>query len=612
MLGDPTRLRQIAWHLLANAIKFTPRGGTVGSDARTVRRAARADRADSGPGIDPEFLPRIFDRFTQEDPSPTRRPAGWASACRSSAISSSCTAARFARATATGSRGAMFTARFPLHPVASEVSGNAGAAAPVSDVAAARRPARAACSIRMPTAASCCGRCSSNAAPGPDGGLGRRSARGARGLAPDVLVSDSVTPEHDSYALVGKVRSLEAERGGRIPAAALTALARTDERVRHMLEPVQTRSAEAGRAGRAHRGDRPAHRARARARAQRSQLTATSWRHHAQRRLSAGVEIQADGGAHARVWAPAAVGRRRAATPIAAACWPLAASATAISPATSPDARAGDRYWCGSTARCSGPIRRRAISRTVRTAVGDRRPLGVPLDRRGWHGIAADGQVIYELHVGTFTPEGTWRAAAAELEALADLGITIVEMMPIADFAGRFGWGYDGVNLYAPTRLYGTPDDLRGVRRSRARARPRRDPRRGLQPRRARRQLPGGLLAATTSPTATRTTGARRSTSKAPPPARAFFVENAGYWIDEFHFDGLRLDATQDIHDASPEHVVADIDPRARARRPARARSTSSPRTSRRTRRSSAIRRSGGYGVDALWNDDYTTPRSWR
>ena len=74
-----------------------------------------------------------------------------------------------------------------------------------------------------------------------------------------------------------------------------------------------------------------------------------------------------------------------------------------------------------------------------------------------WRGIQTDGQVIYELHVGTFTPEGTWRAAAAELEALADLGITIVEMMPVADFAGRFGWGYDGVDLYAPTRLYGTP-----------------------------------------------------------------------------------------------------------------------------------------------------------
>src|SRR3989442_15492668 len=71
------------------------------------------------------------------------------------------------------------------------------------------------------------------------------------------------------------------------------------------------------------------------------------------------------------------------------------------------------------------------------------------------------GQVLYEMHLGTFTREGTWRAAARELPALASLGITVVEMMPIADFPGRFGWGYDGVNLWAPCRLYGRPDELR-------------------------------------------------------------------------------------------------------------------------------------------------------
>src|SRR5512132_2706049 len=81
-------------------------------------------------------------------------------------------------------------------------------------------------------------------------------------------------------------------------------------------------------------------------------------------------------------------------------------------------------------------------------------------DRR-WRGISADGQVLYELHVGTFTRAATWRAATEELPELARLGITTIEMMPIAEFAGSFGWGYDGVDLYAPTRLYGRPDDLR-------------------------------------------------------------------------------------------------------------------------------------------------------
>ena len=78
-----------------------------------------------------------------------------------------------------------------------------------------------------------------------------------------------------------------------------------------------------------------------------------------------------------------------------------------------------------------------------------------------WPGRSIEGQVLYELHVGTFTREGTWRAAEQELPELASLGITVIEVMPIADFPGRFGWGYDGVNLWAPCRLYGRPDDLR-------------------------------------------------------------------------------------------------------------------------------------------------------
>src|SRR5258708_4404754 len=78
-----------------------------------------------------------------------------------------------------------------------------------------------------------------------------------------------------------------------------------------------------------------------------------------------------------------------------------------------------------------------------------------------WGGVEPRGQVVYELHVGTFTPEGTWIAAIQHLPKLVEVGITLIEMMPVNDFAGRFGWGYDGVGLFAPTRLYGTPDDLR-------------------------------------------------------------------------------------------------------------------------------------------------------
>ena len=81
-----------------------------------------------------------------------------------------------------------------------------------------------------------------------------------------------------------------------------------------------------------------------------------------------------------------------------------------------------------------------------------------------------EGQVLYEMHVGTFTPEGTWEAAAARAAgAGATLGVTVLEVMPVADFPGRFGWGYDGVDLFAPTRLYGRPDDFRALRRPRPR-----------------------------------------------------------------------------------------------------------------------------------------------
>ena len=78
-----------------------------------------------------------------------------------------------------------------------------------------------------------------------------------------------------------------------------------------------------------------------------------------------------------------------------------------------------------------------------------------------WPGLKLKGQIFYEMHIGTFTREGTWRAAAEQLSELARIGITVIEMMPVAEFPGRFGWGYDGVDLFAPSHLYGTPDDLR-------------------------------------------------------------------------------------------------------------------------------------------------------
>jgi maltooligosyltrehalose trehalohydrolase len=74
---------------------------------------------------------------------------------------------------------------------------------------------------------------------------------------------------------------------------------------------------------------------------------------------------------------------------------------------------------------------------------------------------SVEGHVLYELHIGTFTPAGTWAPAEEQLPYLAGLGVTAVEIMPVAEFVGNFGWGYDGVNLFAPYHVYGTPDDVR-------------------------------------------------------------------------------------------------------------------------------------------------------
>jgi maltooligosyltrehalose trehalohydrolase len=224
---------------------------------------------------------------------------------------------------------------------------------------------------------------------------------------------------------------------------------------------------------------------------------------------------------------------------------------------------------------------------------------------RAWHGWAREQLVIYEMHIGTFTPDGTWEAAARELPALAELGITCLEIMPVADFPGRFGWGYDGVNLFAPTRLYGRPTDFRRfVDRAHA--------------------LgiavildvvynhfgPDGNYLKLFS-TAYFTDRYDNEWGEAinfdgpdSGPTREFFVANAGYWIDEYHLDGLRLDATQAIFDRSEDHIIAAVARQVRSA--GRGRITfvvgeNEPQHAKLARPAEH----GGYGLDALWNDDF-------
>lgn len=221
-----------------------------------------------------------------------------------------------------------------------------------------------------------------------------------------------------------------------------------------------------------------------------------------------------------------------------------------------------------------------------------------------WKGVRIEGQVIYEMHIGTFTPAGTWNAAQNALLDLADDGITLVEIMPVAEFPGRFGWGYDGVDLFAPTRLYGTPDDFRSfVDRAHFLGM-------GVILDVVYNHLgpDGNYLKEFSSHYFTERHQnewgeAINFDGTDCGPVREFFISNARYWIDEFHLDGLRLDATQQIFDASPDHILAAItrEARAAARRSILVIAENEPQNARLIRQPDE----GGYGLDALWNDDF-------
>jgi maltooligosyltrehalose trehalohydrolase len=224
---------------------------------------------------------------------------------------------------------------------------------------------------------------------------------------------------------------------------------------------------------------------------------------------------------------------------------------------------------------------------------------------QAWAGTTMRGQVMYEMHIGTFTREGTWAAATKELPELAAIGITTIEVMPIAEFDGRFGWGYDGVDLYAPAHLYGTPDDAR----------------RFVDAAHANGVAvildvvynhlgPVGNYLRAFSPAYftdrydNEWGDALNFDGPDAAPVREFFIANAGYWIDEFHFDGLRLDATQQIHDRSPEYIVRAVQRRAHeaaGRRRIIVVAENEPQDTWLVRPTE----DGGCGLDAVWNDDF-------
>jgi maltooligosyltrehalose trehalohydrolase len=226
-------------------------------------------------------------------------------------------------------------------------------------------------------------------------------------------------------------------------------------------------------------------------------------------------------------------------------------------------------------------------------------------DERGWAGLPREELVFYELHVGTFTPEGTFDAVIPRLDALRDLGITAVELMPVAQFPGGRNWGYDGVHLYAPQNSYGGPHGLqRLVNACHAR---------GLA------VLldvvynhfgPEGNYVHEFGPyysEAYRTPWGPAFNFDGPGSdrVRQFVLDNVRWWMEDFRFDGLRLDAVHAIYDASPRHILREI------------KETADKAAARLARRVHVIAESlrndvrvllpperGGYGLDAEWNED--------
>src|SRR5689334_13639984 len=323
------------------------------------------------------------------------------------------------------------------------------------------------------------------------------------------------------------------------------------------------------------------------------------------RRLPIGAEPQRGAGVHLRVWAPAA-SRVGVIVDGAPGAVPLAAESDGYFAGTLANAAAGTRYRFSLN---GGPPLPDPASRFQPDGPHGPSEVVDPHTFRwtdtAWPGVALSGQVLYEMHVGTFTREGTWRAAMQELPALAATGVTVLELLPVADFPGQFGWGYDGVDLFAPSRLYGGPDDFRAfVDRAHALGL-------GVILDVVYNHLgPDGNYLTRFSPDyvtdryANEWGDAINFDGDRSGPVREFFVANAGYWIDEYHLDGLRLDATQAIFDRSEDHIIAAVARQVRSA--GRGRSTfvvgeNEPQHAKLARPAEH----GGYGLDALWNDDF-------
>ena len=277
-----------------------------------------------------------------------------------------------------------------------------------------------------------------------------------------------------------------------------------------------------------------------------------------------GAELHDDGVAF-RLWAPS---RERADVIVDGAEHALEPRAGGWFERTVRDARAGSRYafaFPGVDVRVPDPASRfQPDGVHAPSEVVD--PRAYAWQESRWHGRPWHEVVLYELHVGTFTPEGTYAAAVARLDVLADLGVTAVELMPLAQPAGDRNWGYDGVLPFAPQRTYGTPDELKAF----------------IEAAHARGLCvfldvvynhfgpEGNYLNVFAEPFFTERHhtpwgAAINVDAHEAEVVREFFVQNSLYWLREYRFDGLRYDAVHEIRDDAPRPFLDELAARVRA-----------------------------------------------
>ncbi len=324
------------------------------------------------------------------------------------------------------------------------------------------------------------------------------------------------------------------------------------------------------------------------------------------RRLHVGAEVVSAGGVHFRIWAPEKQSIEVALEDFGLKYFDLKPENNGYWSGLVTAARAGMRYRYRVNGQDSWPdpaSRFQPDGPHQPSEIID--PETYHWHDSAWTGRPFKGQVVYEMHVGTFTKTGTWHAAESFLPVLAETGITTIEVMPVSEFPGRFGWGYDGVHPFAPSHLYGTPDDFRRFIDSAH------DLGMGVILDVVYNHLgPDGNYLPCFSKdyfTDRHETDWGEALNYYGPnsaPVREFFIANAGYWISEYHLDGLRLDATQNVYDESKDHILAAMV--REVRRTARKRSViivaeNEPQEVRLVRPPEQ----GGYGMDALWNDDF-------